>query len=323
MIPGYYKEVAAFADVTYHFLDSFDVEAGARHTTTRQHSQVKLSCCVLYGPATDYAPLYTKESGNTWSVAPRWHISKDTLLYARVATGFRPGGPNLPTPTLTNPPSFTSDTTRNYELGFRTEIGGRVSIDIAAFDIDWKDVQILGIVQTDSGPIGINGNSGSAKSKGLEWTFGWRATDGLKLELLGAYTDAKLGDDAPGLGAFKGDELPYVPKLSATFNVDYRWHAFGDFNGFAGGSYSYMGTRYTGFTPSTYVASSHVKLPTYNTLNLQVGIDDGRYSVELYANNLTNERGINDYANNGGHNQTGRANFIQPRTIGFQLGAKF
>jgi outer membrane receptor protein involved in Fe transport len=322
-IPGYYKETAFFGDMTYHFSEAFDVEVGARHTSTKQHSQVKLSCCVIYGPSTTYPAIYADETGNTWSVAPRWHITKDTLLYARVATGFRPGGPNLPTPTLPNPPSFTSDTTRNYELGFRTTIGERFTIDVAAFDIDWKDVQILGIVHSDSGDIGINGNSGSAKSKGLEWTFSWRATQGLTLEFLGAYTDAKLGDDAPGLGAYKGDELPFVPKLSATFNADYKWHAFGDFNGFAGGSFSYLGTRYTGFSPSVSVIEPHVKLPTYNTLKMQVGIDNGQYSVELYATNLTNERGMTAFANSGGYNQTGTAQFIQPRTIGFQLGAKF
>ena len=323
VIPGYYKETAFFADMTYHFSDAFDVEFGGRSTSTKQHSQVKLSCCVAYGPDTTYPAIYADESGHTWSVAPRWHITKDTLLYARVATGFRPGGPNLPTPTQPNPPSFTSDSTRNYELGFRTDIGGRFSIDIAAFDIDWKDVQILGIVHTDSGDIGINGNSGSAKSKGLEWTFSWRPTAGLTLEFLGAYTDAKLGDDAPGLGASKGDELPYVPKLSATFNADYKWHAFGDFTGFAGGSFSYLGTRYTSFSPSVSVIEPHVKLPTYNTLKMQVGIDNGQWSAELYAANLTNERGIGDYQNSGGYAQTGRVQFIQPRTIGFQLGAKF
>jgi outer membrane receptor protein involved in Fe transport len=71
------------------------------------------------------------------------------------------------------------------------------------------------------------------------------------------------------------------------------------------------------------VIEPHVKLPTYNTLKMQVGIDNGQYSVELYATNLTNERGITAFANSGGYNQTGTAQFIQPRTIGFQLGAKF
>jgi outer membrane receptor protein involved in Fe transport len=64
-------------------------------------------------------------------------------------------------------------------------------------------------------------------------------------------------------------------------------------------------------------------LPTYNTMKMQFGVDDGRYSAELFVNNLTNKRAILTYANEGGANQTGLANILQPRTIGIQLGAKF
>ena len=63
--------------------------------------------------------------------------------------------------------------------------------------------------------------------------------------------------------------------------------------------------------------------PVYNTLSVQAGLDNGHYSVEIFGNNLTNARGITEYANSGGQNQTGIAAFIQPRTIGIELGAKF
>ena len=58
-------------------------------------------------------------------------------------------------------------------------------------------------------------------------------------------------------------------------------------------------------------------------MKLQVGVDDGRYSAELFVNNLTNKRAIVLYGSEGGLNQTGLAYLLQPRTIGIQLGAKF
>jgi iron complex outermembrane recepter protein len=140
---------------------------------------------------------------------------------------------------------------------------------------------------------------------------------------LGEYTDAKLTADAPGLGALSGDKLPYVPDVSATVNADYRWHAFGKLSGFAGASWHYNGNSYTSFSPSAGVVESHAKLPDYNTLKLNAGLDDGQYSAEIYATNVTNRRGISEYLNSGGVNQTGLANFIQPRTIGVQVGVKF
>jgi outer membrane receptor protein involved in Fe transport len=96
-----------------------------------------------------------------------------------------------------------------------------------------------------------------------------------------------------------------------------------DYAGFVGSSWTYTGTRYTDFSSSVSTVESHVKLPEYNTLQAQAGLDNGHYNIELFGNNLTNARGITEYGNSGGANQTGLAAFIQPRTIGIELGVKF
>ena len=323
-ISANYKERSAFADATYHFTDSFDVQAGVRYTKVDQQQQVVLGCCIIYGPGTTYPVRDSAESKTTWSLAPRWQIGEDTLLYARLATGFRPGGPNFPTPPLPDPPNFLPDSTKNYEVGFRTQLAdGKISIDVAVFKIDWTDVQILGLIPTENGPIGVNGNSGSATSQGVEWNLAWRPTDYLRIGYLGAYTDAKLKTDAAGLGAFKGDELPYVPRTSSTLNVDFNGTVAGKavFGGFSVNS---VGKRYTGFSPSVAVTEPHVALPSYTTLNAQLGVDfGGRYTLEVFAQNLGNETGILDYGNNGSRLQRGYAVFTAPRTVGVQFGAKF
>jgi outer membrane receptor protein involved in Fe transport len=197
------------------------------------------------------------------------------------------------------------------------------SIDMAVFYIDWKDIQILYLVQTPSGPVGINGNSGSATSKGVEWNFSWRPVSGLTIALLGSYTDAYLTSDAPSIGASNGDKLPYVPEVSNSLNVDYKWPAFGDWAAYVGGTETYTGNRYTGFSSDTSVIEPHVKLPVYNTFQLHLGLDDRHYNAELYGNNLGNSKGITDYSNSGGAGQTGLVSIIQPRTIGIQVGYKF
>ncbi len=325
IIPADYKEHSFFADITYHFNAAFDLELGGRNTDVKQSSQVNTFCCILYGPSdTNFPTIASSQSSTTWSVAPRWHINEDTLAYVRVATGFRPGGPNFPTPTLPNPPSFKSDSTKNYEIGLRTDLFDKTfSIDMAVFYIDWKDIQILYLVQTPTGPVGINGNSGSATSKGVEWNFSWRPISGLTLALLGSYTDAYLTADAPSIGAINGYKLPYVPNVSNTLNVDYKWSAFGEWAAYVGGSETYTGTRYTGFSSATYVIEPHVKLPVYNTVQVHFGLDNGHYNAEFYANNLANTKGIQDFSNSGGANQTGQVSLIQPRTFGIEVGYKF
>jgi iron complex outermembrane receptor protein len=323
-LPADYKEIAVFADFTYHFTKAFDLELGGRTTHTQQHSQSTVLCCVSLGPQATYDPVRTSETDPTWSVAPRWHVNDALLVYARVATGFSPGGPNQPSSVLLNPPPYRSDSTRNYELGARLDVfDKRFAADVAIFDIRWKDVQVLNILQTSSGPVGINGNSGTAESKGVEWNFMWRPVDALSIGLLGAYTNAKLTSDAAALGGMSGDQLPYVPDVISTLNMDYTWQAFGKFTGFLGGSWTYTGNRYTAFSSAVATVESHVKLPTYDTLKVQAGLNNGHYSLEVFGSNLTNARGITEYFNSGGHDQMGLAAFIQPRTIGIQLGAKF
>jgi hypothetical protein len=48
-------------------------------------------------------------------------------------------------------------------------------------------------------------------------------------------------------------------------------------------AWSYTGTRYTSFSSATATIKSHVKLPVYNTLKVQAGVDNGHYSAELFA----------------------------------------
>jgi iron complex outermembrane recepter protein len=322
-VPADYKEKAGFADFTYHFTQWFDLEAGLRYTRIEQDQTTTVFCCVLFGPGQTFDRFETSENKTTYSVAPRFHITPDTMVYARYATGYRAGGPNLPTPPVPNPPPFGADNTRNYELGIKSDVfDHRFSYDIAVFDIDWTDVQILTLVNTPTGQIGVNGNAGTARNYGVEWNFEWRPVSGLTLGLLGAYINAKVTTDAPLLGASDGDKLPYVPDVTATLNANYTWHAFGSYNAFFGGAWSYVGQQYTNFSTSSAL-EAHTKLPSYDVLRISTGVDNARYSFEFYAENLANSRGKTDYSNTGGVNQTGLANFIQPRTIGVQVGAKF
>ena len=89
----------------------------------------------LHGAATAFT---IPSSGDvfTYSFAPRWHVDANTMVYARVATGYRPGGPNAEP--IAPPPGFPkeygADKTVNFELGVRsTQLDGRLSIDVAAF----------------------------------------------------------------------------------------------------------------------------------------------------------------------------------------------
>jgi outer membrane receptor protein involved in Fe transport len=325
-----YREWAAFGQVTYHFSPAFDVALGGRWSENKQSVKTADSGLLLLlgGIPSETATGASTGTDFLYSVAPRWHVSQNTMAYARVATGYRPGGPNAPPPTA--PAGFQliykSDSTINYEAGIKSsQLDNRLSVDVAAFLIKWRDVQLSQAIDG----FDFTGNGGSATSKGLEWSLGLTPVDGLNLTLTGAYVHAYLTANAPAAGGFDGDELPYVPKISNSLDAAYTWKAFADYNAFAGATWSYIGSRVIDFDVITVpVTDMPLALPRpalggYNTINLRAGLDNGHWSFELYCKNLADSRGLTAYGGDSAPNFGGTIEYQQPRTVGATLDLRF
>ena len=208
LIDSVYKETAGFADSTYHFNSQFDMQLGGRYSHNEQTFLQTTTFNPLISPTPQVVPGSSNGNVVTYSAAPSWHVDANTMVYVRVATGYRPGGPNdLPPPEFAPgaPRSYGSDKTTNVELGIRsTQLDGMVSIDVAAYHVDWKDIQLLEVVDG----FGINANGGKARTQGLEWTFGYVPVRGLKFQWIGAFTEANLTSPAAALNAISGAPLP-------------------------------------------------------------------------------------------------------------------
>jgi iron complex outermembrane receptor protein len=314
-----YKEWAGFANLTYHFNSQFDIQAGGRYSSNKQSATESVGGPLLGGGTTAFT---TPSKGNvfTYSIAPRWHVDANTMVYARLATGYRPGGPNAQP--IAPPPGFPqeygADKTVNGELGVRsTQLDGRLSIDVAAFHVNWQDIQLFEVVDN----LGVNANGGKARSQGVEWTFAYVPVHGLTLGWTGAYTDAKLTSPAPAVNGHSGDPLPYAPKWGTSLDAEYDWNLSANFKGFVGAAWSYVDTRSTDFASSP--TGAQLELPTYNTFEARIGFDSAHYRVTLNGKNLGDKRGISSYVASGAPGPAGELTVIQPRTIGVTLTAKF
>jgi len=324
-----YREWAGFAEFTYHFSPQWDLGLGGRWSENKQSANETVNGVLptLQGSPEQLTSGDSTDTDFTYSIAPRWHVSQDTMVYGRIASGYRPGGPNdLPfNAPASVPRTYHSDETINYELGVRTDLlDKRFSVDLAAFLVDWKKIQLFEFVQT-SGQVGygINANGGTARSKGLEWTLAATPVTGLTFTLTGAYVDAYLTSAAPDAGGNEGDRLPYVPKWSTSLDGAYTWRAFSDFNAFAGATWSYMGSRFNDFSTSGLVPDVRPELPSYETVDLRAGLENGRWTFELYGKNVGDTHGIAYYVNAGSPNYGGVLNYVQPRTIGALVMARF
>jgi len=326
-LPGAYDEYSGFADTTIHLLPSLQLEGGLRYTEDTVTTQTIYYRGLRYPtptPVYAFPAIGVTDHPVTWSVAAKYAASKDLNVYTRVASGFRPGGSNIPyLGQAVQNPNYQSDSTVNYEVGTKGSLlNNRLSLDVAAFYVDWSRVQIQSAVPSPSGLLIYTGNAGSATSKGFEWNFAVLPVRGLTVSDTGAYTDATLGANAPALGGAKGDQLPYVPPLTNTVNVDYSWAVTDTTQATLRGSWSYLEHRNGGFLVSPPILNKP-DLPSYNTLSVSAELRRGGYWTQLYAQNLTNERGIINYTSTSGHLGTGLATIIQPLTIGLRIGCSF
>jgi outer membrane receptor protein involved in Fe transport len=325
---GDYEEFSGFGEVTFKATDRFELSVGGRYSSIDQTADYTTFAGLFTGVVDAFYPEFkSSESKFTYSVAPLFRATEEVSVYARLATGYRPGGP-LTTPGAGTlfPASFDPDTTTNYEVGAKGSVlSNALSFDVAFYRIDWNDVQIITpYANPDTGQLFfVTGNGGRARSQGVEWSFAGRPFPGLDIRWVGAITDAELREDAPGLGGTKGDRLPYVPEFTSSVSIDYSADLSATIAGNAGATWSHVGSQSGDFS-STNIISNNPRIPSYDTLDLRVGLTFSRFRLDLLARNITDSQGLVTYRNTGGFNaETGSGVIIQPRTYSLRVSASF
>jgi len=311
-LPNTYKEYAFFGNATWKISDLFYLTGGLRwarnEQTFSQLTQIPLAGLDQSGDGT------SAESIVTYSISPQLNLGNNTMIYARVASGYRPGGPNVALPGF--PATVDSETVTSYEAGIKASFLDRsVGLDAAVFLLDWNDLQTSAAFSD-----GINGlvNAGSARSKGVEASLLLQPSGGLSVGANFAYTDARCTETTAN--CTDGDQLPSVPKLAAAITADYVFPLGSTVEGRFGGSLRVVGDRVSA------VESSPLSVPIdgYATLDLNAAVTfREKWTVRAYARNLTDSDGrvtSNVATTNPGFLSTVP---LQPRTVGLALDMAF
>jgi len=320
--PSRYRELAGFANAIWHVAPKFDLTAGGRYSHNRQSSEQDTSGLLV--PPSNFSGK-SSDSAFTYSVAPQFKPNRNTTLYARLAKGYRPGGPNAVSPDAPNavPRLFGPDTTTNFEVGLKTQTADHLlSLELTAFQADWRDIQLL----VQIGQFGVNTNGDGARSKGVEFTAGANPSRFLSLYASGSYVDAYLTDDAPLAGGFKGDSLPYNPKWQGTIGTEYKHPLTGSVVGRAGISWHYTGRRSSDFNPPPapgVPGPPQRRLDSFSQIDAHAGVEMGRFRIDAFVRNLTGAHGIVNLGFFRATNGDVAAAVIMPRTFGLSLGARY
>ncbi len=306
-----FEEVAVFGDATYRFNPAFDITAGLRYSKNKQRVR-NTNAGLLFGDSTFETP--SKDDDLTFLVSSSLHLNQDTMIFARVASGYRPGGPNATYPGV--PETYGSDKVTDYELGLKSDLLERaLSLEVSGFWIDWRNIQIQRVAigsYVDNGP--------SAVSRGFEASAVWRPVRGIEFYGNLAYTDAHLTKDLPTGSALgeTGDRLALTPRRAAAAGATYTAALFGDWNGNLGVDWRYVGER-AGAFPN---AGPRFQMAHYDTVDLRAGVYNDRWSFTVYAKNVGDGRGESADVTLPGTGLTS-VSVIQPRTFGVSASGKF
>jgi iron complex outermembrane receptor protein len=316
-LPTIYREYAAFANGTLHATERLELGAGARYARNVQDFSQIIEPGSPVLPASN-VPGNSAEGVTTWIARTNFKFTSDIMGYGLVSTGYQAGGPNTSLPGV--PPSVASSTLTNYEVGLKNAVlNGRAVANIAAFELDWKKIQIPGSL-----PSGITyvANGGTARSRGLQLDSSIKVTQSLEFRATAAYIDAILTEDAPTAYGVKGDRLPLVPHFAGSLRVDYKRPVFADWSFHSGAGLRHVGKRYS----VGLFALDGIPTSAYDAVDLNLDLSNSHWTLRVFAKNLTDERAyltafsFPDLSGTAVVQNEGTV--LQPRTVGVTVDYK-
>ena len=323
-LPSSYAEYAGFAQVSYTIFDRLTVTGGLRYDHIDQTFQETLT-----GPYA--APLEAfhilaeepKSSGTesdvNYLVNVRYALTPNSNLYARVASGFRPGGPNVAVAGL--PRNFGPDKITDYEAGYKASFfGGRAQFDADVFYIDWQDIQL----RATAGGLTGETNGGAASSRGVEAEGSFTPVHGLTVGGNVAYVDAHLDQSVPSVGGLAGNPLPLSATWSGAVFTNYVFPLVGAWDGFVGGTAHAESSRNISFPDGIAADNPNFKLEPYLLADIRAGVENDRYTATLFIDNVGNSRAeLSALSTDELVANVGEVSIARPRTFGVRLDAKF
>ncbi|WP_165776871.1 TonB-dependent receptor [Paremcibacter congregatus] len=287
--PSELVEYAAFGNLTYYVTEKFDVTAGVRV------GRVETSVETIDGPnliVTSNPPVFHNATHDTYSLSARYRPTDDLSLYIRAANGYRPATAALPIAGF--PPVVEADTLWSYEIGAKGKAqDGLISYDFSLWYLNWRNLQASVFFQGASSTANANSD---VTAYGLEGSIVLRPLDGLEFISNFAYTNSTLdSDETYAFGALAGENMPGLPKWTASIRANYDFPLGQGMDGFVGGGLRYVGARDSGFeggigADGTQINPLILNLPQedYVMADVRAGVVWDNVTLSLYAKNLFN-----------------------------------
>ncbi|HEU5303434.1 MAG TPA: TonB-dependent receptor [Gemmatimonadales bacterium] len=366
------KQIALFGEATVSVSPQLDLTGGLRYYNFDERRDQIFDGIFAHdstGITVASQPGATEADG----VAPRFIVSfkatDDLTINALASRGVRLGGINDPlnvplcTPedlvTFGGRNTWKDETAWNYEVGVKSRLaGGRASLNLSAFYMDIRDLQLTVTAGTCSSRLIFNVDK--ARTRGTEVELTATPTEGLDFSVSAGVNDSELrstirsaGQPVSGMAA--GNRLPSVPRVQGTAAATYQWDVGAGSRMFLTGSYQHVGSRFTAIDdhgrgqcwPSSLpncpfgtvalttfqnsggatiggpltdtLFTFNPELPAYNLVNVRAGLIRDTWELAFFVANVTDERAF--LALDRERGTRARVGYLtnQPRTGGVTL----
>jgi outer membrane receptor protein involved in Fe transport len=288
------EQFAIFGEVTYNFTDEWSGTIGLRYYDL-ETALVGSSNFATLGPVdtdngrnfdeifADDLPL--KEDDIILKGSLSWNLSDDALFFFTYTEGFRPGGFNrVDDPAV--PTTYVSDEVRSYELGWKTTLfDDALRFNASLYHVEWDGLQV-GITDFNISVLTFTTNAADAEINGFEGDVTWAATDSFTLTGAWSFNDTEMVRVPPSVTdlAPEGSELALAPQIQFNVQGRYQW-MLGDFDPYAQLVFAFTDEQF-----SSIVLDNRYLQDSYSTLDGALGVQRDNLTIELFGENLTDER---------------------------------
>jgi iron complex outermembrane receptor protein len=323
------KETSAlFGQVAFNLTAGLELQVGARYSDSSTTNHINV---IQFG-----LPLTQEQKANysnlSGKVALNWTVDENHFLYAFVATGFRPGGLNVPVG-LGIPDPFDEEEVTNYEIGWKAGwLGGNLRTQFDVFYNDYEnfqvivgypDIPVFGFELNNPNTTQIYGFEGQIEASvgafSIDAGLGWLRSDlgkffavDSRIPSFGA-CDPQTGPASPACINLEGNEQTYAPEFTFNIGVQYQF-------GFGGSStltprinYGHISEQWATLFQNRARGD---RVEQRNIVNAQIAWKHGDFVTTLYGSNLTDQHYVG--AINSGLRFSGA-----PRQVGVRVSKAF
>ncbi len=292
---------AAFGQISFDLTDSLELQIGARYSSAKTTNHVNV---LQYGTpiVDDQTAKFSNWSGK---VSLGWTVDDHNYLYAFVATGFRPGGLNVPVG-FGLPAPFDSEEVTSVEAGWKAGFfGGRLRTQVNAYYNHYENFQVIigyptlpifGFELNTPNPTVMYGFE--AQAEAVFGAFSLDAGLGLMHSEIGEFyatdpraatftaCDPETGPSSASCINLDGREQTYAPEFTFNIGAQYEFALAGGDTITPRLNWGYVSeqwaTLFQNRARGDYVEARSI-------VNGQLAWQHGDYVVTLYGTNLTDQ----------------------------------